>query len=220
MPWLIRVCTVRSGAVSKRVLCVCSETLLDDFMLTHPIFLTADRFQQALLQQYPSHAAAAALSTLSACRLSCGQKLIVVPVALFTSVFRGTETRRLDLRYNGSGTRAGSDIVLPGHCLQVTVEQTEPQKKKIGWRRSVRRRPSGFPIMPGYMAASSYSNRSGSDRTVTPTSTCQVVCCHGDCLFCFPSVNWTSTCSHGRMSRCLQRHLLSAPTLTGRAGAG
>lgn len=32
----------------------CAETLLDDFMLTHPIFLTADRFQQVLLQQYPS----------------------------------------------------------------------------------------------------------------------------------------------------------------------
>ncbi|CAK6980480.1 rap guanine nucleotide exchange factor-like 1 [Scomber scombrus] len=32
----------------------CTETLLDDFMLTHPIFLTADRFQQVLLQQYPS----------------------------------------------------------------------------------------------------------------------------------------------------------------------
>ncbi|XP_039979965.1 rap guanine nucleotide exchange factor-like 1 [Xiphias gladius] len=29
----------------------CTETLLDDFMLTHPIFLTADRFQQVLLQQ-------------------------------------------------------------------------------------------------------------------------------------------------------------------------
>lgn len=34
---------------------LCAETLLDDFMLTHPIFLTADRFQQVLLQQYPSH---------------------------------------------------------------------------------------------------------------------------------------------------------------------
>ncbi|XP_057673769.1 rap guanine nucleotide exchange factor-like 1 isoform X2 [Corythoichthys intestinalis] len=32
----------------------CTETLLDDFMLTHPIFLTADTFQQVLLQQYPS----------------------------------------------------------------------------------------------------------------------------------------------------------------------
>lgn len=32
----------------------CTETLLDDFMLTHPIFLTADRLQQVLLQQYPS----------------------------------------------------------------------------------------------------------------------------------------------------------------------
>lgn len=29
-----------------------TETLLDDFMLTHPIFLTSDRFQQLLLQQY------------------------------------------------------------------------------------------------------------------------------------------------------------------------
>lgn len=35
--------------------CLCIETLLDDFMLTHPIFLTADRLQQVLLQQYPSH---------------------------------------------------------------------------------------------------------------------------------------------------------------------
>lgn len=120
---------MRSGAFSKCVLCVCSETLLDDFMLTHPIFLTADRFQQVLLQQYPSHAAAAAaaatttLSMLSACRLSCGQKLILGPVSLFSSVFRGTETRFLDLRYNGSRTRTGSDIVLPVHCLQVTVEE-------------------------------------------------------------------------------------------------
>ncbi|XP_061567487.1 rap guanine nucleotide exchange factor-like 1 [Cololabis saira] len=31
---------------------VCAETLLDDFMLTHPIFLTADRLQQVLLQQF------------------------------------------------------------------------------------------------------------------------------------------------------------------------
>ncbi|KAM7387603.1 hypothetical protein PAMA_009968 [Pampus argenteus] len=31
---------------------LCTETLLDDFMLTHPIFLTADRFQQVLLQQF------------------------------------------------------------------------------------------------------------------------------------------------------------------------
>uniref|UniRef100_A0A3P8VT81 Rap guanine nucleotide exchange factor like 1 n=1 Tax=Cynoglossus semilaevis TaxID=244447 RepID=A0A3P8VT81_CYNSE len=31
---------------------VCIETLLDDFMLTHPIFLTSDRFQQILLQQF------------------------------------------------------------------------------------------------------------------------------------------------------------------------
>ncbi|XP_061606150.1 rap guanine nucleotide exchange factor-like 1 isoform X3 [Phyllopteryx taeniolatus] len=30
----------------------CAETLLDDFMLTHPIFLTADAFQQVLLQQF------------------------------------------------------------------------------------------------------------------------------------------------------------------------
>ncbi|XP_067332199.1 rap guanine nucleotide exchange factor-like 1 isoform X1 [Channa argus] len=30
----------------------CTETLLDDFMLTHPIFLTTDRFQQVLLQQF------------------------------------------------------------------------------------------------------------------------------------------------------------------------
>uniref|UniRef100_A0A3Q3K682 Ras-GEF domain-containing protein n=1 Tax=Monopterus albus TaxID=43700 RepID=A0A3Q3K682_MONAL len=30
----------------------CTETVLDDFMLTHPIFLTADRFQQVLLQQF------------------------------------------------------------------------------------------------------------------------------------------------------------------------
>ncbi|KAG5833064.1 hypothetical protein ANANG_G00297910 [Anguilla anguilla] len=32
----------------------CTETLLDDFMLTHPIFMAPDRFQQVLLQQYPS----------------------------------------------------------------------------------------------------------------------------------------------------------------------
>ncbi|KAK5855735.1 hypothetical protein PBY51_007382 [Eleginops maclovinus] len=31
---------------------VCTETLLDDFMLTHPIFMAADRFQQVLLQQF------------------------------------------------------------------------------------------------------------------------------------------------------------------------
>ncbi|XP_056438068.1 rap guanine nucleotide exchange factor-like 1 [Gadus chalcogrammus] len=30
----------------------CTEILLDDFMLTHPIFLTADRLQQVLLQQF------------------------------------------------------------------------------------------------------------------------------------------------------------------------
>uniref|UniRef100_A0A4W4E6V2 Ras-GEF domain-containing protein n=1 Tax=Electrophorus electricus TaxID=8005 RepID=A0A4W4E6V2_ELEEL len=30
------------------------EILLDDFMLTHPIFLASDKFQQVLLQQYPS----------------------------------------------------------------------------------------------------------------------------------------------------------------------
>uniref|UniRef100_A0A3Q2XAU8 Rap guanine nucleotide exchange factor like 1 n=1 Tax=Hippocampus comes TaxID=109280 RepID=A0A3Q2XAU8_HIPCM len=35
------------------ILSVPLETLLDDFMLTHPIFLTADAFQQVLLQQYP-----------------------------------------------------------------------------------------------------------------------------------------------------------------------
>nr|XP_057905298.1 rap guanine nucleotide exchange factor-like 1 isoform X3 [Doryrhamphus excisus] len=33
----------------------CTETLLDDFMLTHPIFLTADTFQQVLLQQFSVH---------------------------------------------------------------------------------------------------------------------------------------------------------------------
>ncbi|KAL6102365.1 rapgefl1 [Pungitius sinensis] len=31
---------------------VCTETLLDDFLLTHPIFLAADRFQQVLMQQF------------------------------------------------------------------------------------------------------------------------------------------------------------------------
>ncbi|KAG2461027.1 RPGFL factor, partial [Polypterus senegalus] len=31
-----------------------AEILLDDVMLTHPIFLPADKFQQVLLQQYPS----------------------------------------------------------------------------------------------------------------------------------------------------------------------
>ncbi|XP_030649645.1 rap guanine nucleotide exchange factor-like 1 [Chanos chanos] len=30
----------------------CTEILLDDFMLTHPIFLASDRFQQVLLQQF------------------------------------------------------------------------------------------------------------------------------------------------------------------------
>ncbi|XP_064172424.1 rap guanine nucleotide exchange factor-like 1 isoform X1 [Anguilla rostrata] len=30
----------------------CTETLLDDFMLTHPIFMAPDRFQQVLLQQF------------------------------------------------------------------------------------------------------------------------------------------------------------------------
>ncbi|XP_061556079.1 rap guanine nucleotide exchange factor-like 1 isoform X3 [Phycodurus eques] len=30
----------------------CAETLLDDFMLTHPIFLTADTFQRVLLQRF------------------------------------------------------------------------------------------------------------------------------------------------------------------------
>ncbi|MGH0181233.1 UNVERIFIED_CONTAM: hypothetical protein FKN15_006344 [Acipenser sinensis] len=32
-----------------------AEILLDDFMLTHPIFLSADKLQQVLLQEYPSH---------------------------------------------------------------------------------------------------------------------------------------------------------------------
>ncbi|XP_057203104.1 rap guanine nucleotide exchange factor-like 1 isoform X3 [Triplophysa rosa] len=32
--------------------CVCQEILLDDFMLTHPIFLAPDKFQQVLLQQF------------------------------------------------------------------------------------------------------------------------------------------------------------------------
>ncbi|KAF5894528.1 rap guanine nucleotide exchange factor-like 1, partial [Clarias magur] len=30
----------------------CTEILLDDFMLTHPIFLASDKFQQVLLQQF------------------------------------------------------------------------------------------------------------------------------------------------------------------------
>lgn len=34
-------------------LCFFAEILLDDFMLTHPIFLASDKFQQVLLQQYP-----------------------------------------------------------------------------------------------------------------------------------------------------------------------
>ncbi|XP_033501659.1 rap guanine nucleotide exchange factor-like 1 [Epinephelus lanceolatus] len=42
---------VLDSAAGKRT-AVCTETLLDDFMLTHPIFLTADRFQQVLLQQF------------------------------------------------------------------------------------------------------------------------------------------------------------------------
>ncbi|XP_028268227.1 rap guanine nucleotide exchange factor-like 1 [Parambassis ranga] len=41
-------------SVAGKRLGQCTETLLDDFMLTHPIFLTADRLQQVLLQQYPS----------------------------------------------------------------------------------------------------------------------------------------------------------------------
>ncbi|XP_059407720.1 rap guanine nucleotide exchange factor-like 1 [Carassius carassius] len=32
----------------------CTEILLDDFMLTHPIFLAPDKFQQVLLQQFSS----------------------------------------------------------------------------------------------------------------------------------------------------------------------
>ncbi|KTG43777.1 hypothetical protein cypCar_00006573 [Cyprinus carpio] len=46
-------CTV---VVSLRLcssLCLLAEILLDDFMLTHPIFLAPDKFQQVLLQQYP-----------------------------------------------------------------------------------------------------------------------------------------------------------------------
>ncbi|XP_075937124.1 rap guanine nucleotide exchange factor-like 1 [Anarhichas minor] len=43
--------TLLDSAVGKRS-GVCTETLLDDFMLTHPIFLAADRFQQVLLQQF------------------------------------------------------------------------------------------------------------------------------------------------------------------------
>ncbi|XP_047427488.1 rap guanine nucleotide exchange factor-like 1 [Mugil cephalus] len=39
-------------SVAGRRLGHCTETLLDDFMLTHPIFLTADRLQQVLLQQF------------------------------------------------------------------------------------------------------------------------------------------------------------------------
>lgn len=41
---LIRLCSS---------LCLLAEILLDDFMLTHPIFLAPDKFQQVLLQQYP-----------------------------------------------------------------------------------------------------------------------------------------------------------------------
>ncbi|XP_062264209.1 rap guanine nucleotide exchange factor-like 1 [Platichthys flesus] len=43
--------TVLDSVAGKRYV-HCKETLLDDFMLTHPIFLTADRLQQVLLQQF------------------------------------------------------------------------------------------------------------------------------------------------------------------------
>ncbi|XP_047213129.1 rap guanine nucleotide exchange factor-like 1 [Girardinichthys multiradiatus] len=43
--------SVLDGVAGKRF-GHCAETLLDDFMLTHPIFLTADRLQQVLLQQF------------------------------------------------------------------------------------------------------------------------------------------------------------------------
>ncbi|XP_036408882.1 rap guanine nucleotide exchange factor-like 1 [Megalops cyprinoides] len=43
--------TVLDSVAGKRH-CNCTETLLDDFMLTHPIFLPPDRFQQILLQQF------------------------------------------------------------------------------------------------------------------------------------------------------------------------
>lgn len=56
---------VQVQSVKLTSVCLCLETLLDDFMLTHPIFLTADRFQQVLLQQYPSHVERAALSALT-----------------------------------------------------------------------------------------------------------------------------------------------------------
>lgn len=46
---------LKSVCTANLCVCLSVETLLDDFMLTHPIFLTADRFQQVLLQQYPSH---------------------------------------------------------------------------------------------------------------------------------------------------------------------
>ncbi|XP_037113340.1 rap guanine nucleotide exchange factor-like 1 [Syngnathus acus] len=42
-------------SVAGKRLVNCAETLLDDFMLTHPIFLTADAFQQVLLQQFCLH---------------------------------------------------------------------------------------------------------------------------------------------------------------------
>lgn len=52
------LCCVQGQSVQiiSVCLCLCAETLLDDFMLTHPIFLAADRLQQVLLQQYPSRA--------------------------------------------------------------------------------------------------------------------------------------------------------------------
>ncbi|XP_077940398.1 rap guanine nucleotide exchange factor-like 1 [Gasterosteus aculeatus] len=43
--------TLLDSAAGKRP-GVCTETLLDDFLLTHPIFLAADRFQQVLMQQF------------------------------------------------------------------------------------------------------------------------------------------------------------------------
>ncbi|RXM98214.1 Rap guanine nucleotide exchange factor-like 1 [Acipenser ruthenus] len=44
-----------SVTASKRQSGSCAEILLDDFMLTHPIFLSADKLQQVLLKEYPSH---------------------------------------------------------------------------------------------------------------------------------------------------------------------
>uniref|UniRef100_A0A8C2W9Y9 Rap guanine nucleotide exchange factor like 1 n=1 Tax=Cyclopterus lumpus TaxID=8103 RepID=A0A8C2W9Y9_CYCLU len=63
----------RSGAVCESELCACVsvETLLDDFMLTHPIFLTADRFQQVLLQQYPPPALKGAVHSCRAAVYTC-----------------------------------------------------------------------------------------------------------------------------------------------------